>query len=81
LIKQLPKDAPGVDPAQIIGAGATHIRKITTPQQLPGILIAYDKAITTAFILPIATAGLAFLSSLAMEWKSVKGKKLVPGGA
>ncbi|KAK4551814.1 hypothetical protein LTR86_010900 [Recurvomyces mirabilis] len=81
LIKQLPKDAPGVDPAMIIGAGATHIREVTTPQQLPGVLLAYDKAITTAFILPIATSGLAFLASLAMEWKSVKGKKLIPGGA
>jgi hypothetical protein len=44
-------------------------------------LIAYNKAVTTAFILPIAVGGLAAISSLLMEWKSVKGKKLIPGGA
>jgi hypothetical protein len=69
-----------VDPAVIIGAGAAHVREVTSPQQLPGVLLAYNKAITTAFILPIATAALAALASLGMEWKSVKGKKLVPGG-
>lgn len=82
LLKQLPKDAPGVNPLKVVNAGATHIREVVAKAQLPGVLTAFDKAITTAFILPIAVAGLAFLSSLLMEWKSVKGKKLgVPGGA
>lgn len=81
LIKQLRKDAPSVNPELIVMAGATHIREVTTPQQLPGVLRAYDTAVTTAFILPIATASVAFFCSLAMEWKSVKGRSLIPGGA
>ena len=64
-----------------MSAGATHFRDAVTPQQLPDVLIAYNNAITTAFILPIAVGGLAGLSSLLMEWKSVKGKSLIPGGA
>jgi hypothetical protein len=43
-------------------------------------LQAYNKAITTAFILPIAVGVLGFLSSLLFEWRSVKGKNLMGGG-
>lgn len=43
-------------------------------------LEAYNKAITTAFILPIAVGALAFLSSLLFEWRSVKGKNIMAGG-
>ena len=81
LLKQLLVHAPNVNPLVVVSAGATHIRDAVTAQQLPGVLIAYNKAVTTAFILPIAVGGLAALSSLLMEWKSVKGKKLLPGGA
>jgi hypothetical protein len=81
LVKQLPIVAPTVDPRTLIAAGATHIREVVTKAQLPGVLLAYNKAVTTAFILPIAVAGLAAVSSLLMEWKSVKGKSLLPGGA
>jgi hypothetical protein len=81
LIKQLPIDAPTVNPLMVVKAGATHFRDALTAQQIPGVVIAYDKAVTTAFILPIAVGGLAALSSLLMEWKSVKGKSLIPGGA
>lgn len=81
LLQEIPKYAPTANVLAIVGAGATHFREVVTPAQLPGVLVAYNKAITTAFILPIAVAGLAFLSSLLMEWKSVKGKKLQMGGA
>lgn len=66
LVKQLPIQAPTVNPLVIANAGATHIRDVVTPRQLPGVLVAFDKAITTAFILPIAVSGLAALSSLLM---------------
>lgn len=81
LIKQIPKDAPGIDPRIIIAAGATHIRQVVPPDLLPGVLLAYDKALTNAYILAIACSGLAFLSSLMLEWKSVKGQKLEFGAA
>lgn len=61
LLKQLPLDAPTVDPLTIVNAGATHIREVVTPRQLPVVLIAFDKAITTAFILPIV--GCMFIES------------------
>lgn len=82
LLKELPKHTTGIDPRRIIAAGATHIREVTPPSQLAGVLIAYDNALSQAYILGIACAGLAFLSSMLFEWRSVKGKKLdLAGGA
>jgi Na+/melibiose symporter-like transporter len=81
LIKEIPRYAKDVDPAVIVGAGATNIRAVTSPEQLPGVLEAYNVAVTSTFILPIACAGLACLCSALFEWKSVKGKKLELGAA
>lgn len=79
LVTQIPKYAKNVDPAVIIGAGATNIRAVTPPEALAGVLEAYNVAVTRTFILPIACGGIACLCSLLFEWKSVKGKKLELG--
>ena len=60
---ELVKYAPGVNPATVIAAGATHIREVVPPAQLPGTLVAYNRAVTRTFILPIAVAGLGFVVS------------------
>ena len=81
LQREIPKYAPDLDPKVVIGAGATHVKQVVPPESLHGVLEAYTKAIVSAFILAIATGGIAFFLSLRMEWKSVKGKKLLGGGA
>lgn len=81
LSKEIPKLAPGMNPQTVIEAGATHVREVVPAALLPGVLDAYTKALTTAFVPAIAASAIAFFVSLAMEWKSVKGKKLIPGGA
>lgn len=81
LVKQIPKYAPNINPEIIIAAGATHIREVTPPASLPGVLTAYNIAITDAFVLAIAAGGIAFLLSFLFEWKSVKGKNLMAGAA
>ncbi len=81
LVKEIPKYTKGVDPYKIIAAGATHIREVTPPSQLAGVLHAYNIAVTNSYILAIACACIAFLLSFGFEWKSVKGKKLEIGGA
>lgn len=80
LIQELPKKAPGINVALAIGAGATHFRDVIPPALLQGAIEAYNTAVTTAFITPIAVSGLAVLSTLMFEWKSVKGVSLIPGG-
>ena len=77
LKQELPKLVPGLDPNIIINAGATHVRDVATAEQLPGVLEAYNRAVTTAFILAIASGGLAFLCSFAMEHKTIKKKEKV----
>lgn len=80
LAKEIPKYAPQVDPRVVIGAGATYVRQVVPKEYLEGVLEAYTKAITTALVLSIATACIAALASFGMEWKSIKGKKIVPAG-
>jgi hypothetical protein len=80
LTDNIPVYAPGVDPKIVIGAGATHVRevlaKIGWSNMLDGVLRAYTKGITQAFIVAVAASAVSFFISFGMEWKSVKGKKL-----
>ncbi|KAE8850566.1 hypothetical protein PTNB73_00418 [Pyrenophora teres f. teres] len=80
LVKEIPKYAPGLDGRIVANAGATNLRKVVSAALLPGVLKGYNNAIVTAFIVAIATSCIAFFVSLGMEQKSVKGKKIVPGG-
>lgn len=80
LAKEIPKYVPGLDSRVVSEAGATNLRKVVSPEQLPGVLEGYNKSIVTAFALAIATSGVAFFVSLGMEQKSVKGKKIVASG-
>lgn len=81
LAREIPKHAPGLDPQIVLRAGATYVRNVVPEALLPGVLVAYTNAIVSAFILSIAMGSVAFLVSFGMEWKSVKGKKLMPGSA
>jgi hypothetical protein len=81
LAKEVPKYAPGVDAKIVANAGATNLRNVVPDDILPGVLRGYNNAIVTAFILAIATSSIAFFVSLGMEQKSVKGKKIMAGGA
>jgi hypothetical protein len=70
-----------VSASVIINAGATHLRDVVTAEQLPGVLQAYMIAINQSFILAIVCGGFAAIFACFVEWKSVKGKKIVPAGA
>jgi MFS family permease len=80
LAREVPRRAPGVDAQAVASAGATNLRAVVDPRVLPGVLDAYNQAVVTAFVLAIAAAGAAFVVSLRMERRSVKGVKIVAGG-
>lgn len=63
----------------LLNAGATNFRSVVSAEDLPGVLEAYSTSVTSAFILSIAVGGLATISTLLLEWKSVKGKNLMAG--
>ncbi|KAK7055960.1 major facilitator superfamily transporter [Favolaschia claudopus] len=81
LTSGLVSNVPGVDPAIVFLAGATNLKNAVDPQYLPAVLEAYNSALVVAFQVGIAMAGITLLGSLAMEWKSVKGKKIEMGPA
>lgn len=77
----LPKYAPGVDPEAVIRAGATYLRGVVSEADLPGVLKAYMVALQQAFVISIAVGVIATACACWVEWKNVKGKKIVPAGA
>lgn len=66
---------PGVDVQAVINAGASEFRKKVTAEQLPALIDVYNKALQKVFIAAIPMAGLAMISALFFEWRSVDDKK------
>lgn len=77
LASNLALKAPTVDPAVVISAGATYLRGAVSEAQLPGVLEAYMVALKQAFVISIAVGGIAMVCACFVEWKNVKGKKIV----
>ena len=46
----LAQHAPGVDARAVLSAGATNIRGLVSPEQLPELLVAYNGALTRMFV-------------------------------
>lgn len=80
LYQNMPKFAPNVSAEAVIKAGATYLRQLIPPADLPGVLQAYMASLDQAFVLSIACGGLAVIFACFVENKSVKGHKLAPGG-
>ncbi|KAI4261784.1 MAG: hypothetical protein L6R42_003024 [Xanthoria sp. 1 TBL-2021] len=76
LVSNLVADVPSIDPALVLQIGATNLKKAVDPAVIGDVLIAYNSAITQTFYVSVATAALSIVGAVAMEWKSVKGKKI-----
>jgi MFS family permease len=76
LVQYVAEYAPSVNPAVVLGAGATGIKQAVDSADIPGVLLAYNDAITQTFVVGAAMAGISIIGSLLVEWKSVKGKTL-----
>ncbi len=50
LVPSLLKYAPSIDPELVIHSGGTTLRSIVSPEELLGVLRAYDAAITNTFV-------------------------------
>lgn len=62
-------------------SGATSLKDVIPKEFLPGVLQAYMKALTDAYVISIAVGGIAAGCACLVEWKSVKGKKIVATAA
>jgi hypothetical protein len=81
LTHELPVLAPGVNAQAVIAAGASKFRDVVSKALLPGVLLAYDRAIDRVFYLATGSAVTAFVVCLGMGWKSVKKVKLAEAEA
>ena len=75
LVAGLMDKISGFDPSAIAGGGATSIRSIVPPAQVPLVLDIYNNSLRSIWYLALGLASLIFLASLGFEWKSVKKAK------
>lgn len=78
LVEQLTHNVPDFNPQDVINIGTTNLRKLPA-EIIPGVLLSYNNALTTAFIVATALASITIFGAVFMEWKSVKGKKIEAG--
>jgi hypothetical protein len=57
-----------ISPLEVIGTGATDIRTVFKPEQIPIILRAYVHGIQTAFIVAIALAAVCTLAAFGAKF-------------
>lgn len=76
LVTNLAARVPSLEPSIVLEIGATSLRTKVDPGSLPGVLSAYNDALTSTFLVSVAMACFSIIGSVGMEWKSVKGKKI-----
>ncbi|KAK3301208.1 major facilitator superfamily transporter [Chaetomium fimeti] len=64
--------APTVDMQTLIDAGAAGLRKVVPPQELPGVIEAYNLSFTREFYLAAFAYTAVFFSAWGMGWHSLK---------
>ena len=82
LVKVLPDSAPGVNPAAVVGTGATDLRIVFSADQVPGILVAYMRGLKIAFAIGLASTGMAFIIITSFQkWNRLNTTAIAGGGA
>ncbi|KAH9210621.1 hypothetical protein DL95DRAFT_512897 [Leptodontidium sp. 2 PMI_412] len=78
LVEGLSKYAPSVDRLSVLRIGATSLQSShdLDKSDLPGVILAYNDALTHAFLVAAIMAAFTIIGSACVEWKSVKGKKI-----
>jgi hypothetical protein len=78
LVKGL-RNVAGISPAVVANTGATRIRNVVSASNLPGVLMAYNGALTKTFTVSLAMACLSIIGALCIEWKNIKPPKKQAG--
>lgn len=65
----------GISPDVVVNTGATDIRHVVNPSNLPGVLVAYNEALRKTFTVVLAMSCLSIIGALCIEWKSIKPSK------
>ncbi len=79
LVENIAKYVPQIpEPAYILAIGATSVKNpdFIAPEILPGVIQAYNDALTKTFIIFTALSGASIFGAALTEWRSVKGKNV-----
>jgi len=71
------KYAPGVDPADVVAAGAGNFRHVFSEKVVEGVILAYNRAVNHVFYVATGIVVASWVFSWGLGWKSVKKAKVV----
>jgi hypothetical protein len=75
LTQNLMQVAPNLSPSQVASTGATDLKNVISKEFLPGVLVAYNHALTRTWFVSVATAAVSIIGVVAIDWRiSVKKK-------
>lgn len=74
LLTRLGSLLPNLDTYSLSAMGMSDLEKYVPSADIPRVIEGYDKALTTAFFLPVGLACASMIGALGMEWRSVKRK-------
>jgi hypothetical protein len=77
LIKNLGTVVPDLDPKIVLAVGATELKNAIEAKFLPGVLSAYNLALTQTFYVSVAAGALSIIGAVFVEWKSMKGQQVI----
>jgi hypothetical protein len=72
LIRNLAKQAPGLDPRAVLKNGALGIQNLVSAEYAAGVKTAYNDAIVDVYYLALALTCLTVVGAVFIEWRSVK---------
>ncbi|KAJ5108193.1 hypothetical protein N7456_004868 [Penicillium angulare] len=72
LVASVSKYAPMIRPQAVVEAGASHLSHRFSPEALPAVLYAYNRAVTQTFYVSVAAATLSFIGAGLVQWRSMK---------
>jgi ABC-type proline/glycine betaine transport system permease subunit len=83
VIAQLLKNLPEINPAMVLGVGATQIREQFTEAQVPIVLDAYMVGLKAVFAITTAAYGISTLVGVFGSWKRLNEEEIkkAAGGA
>ncbi|KAH7028041.1 major facilitator superfamily domain-containing protein [Microdochium trichocladiopsis] len=65
---------PGLNPAIVLGTGATAVQSSIPAEYLDGVRLAYNNALNRVMLIPAVIAAVSVIFGFTIEWRSVKGK-------
>jgi len=75
LIAEVSIHSPATNATSLMNVGLSEIREIVGDERLRDVLLGYDEAVTQTLYVPVALTVATLISSIFIEWHSVKKKR------